>query len=166
MSHIDPLLEVVAVAIEGMEDHTRIDSSRSIRIVDQQGDTYIIERDGINHEVRILYTDDEHKKRVVQVDGVPFTTHIKTHLDHTIKQMGYASKSSGKDKDIYAPMPGLVLNISCQAGDEIKSGDTLLTLEAMKMENLIKATGDGIVETIHIKSGDKVEKGSILIKLA
>ena len=63
-------------------------------------------------------------------------------------------------------MPGLVLNCAVKAGDDIRTGDTLLTLEAMKMENILKAEFDGTVEYVSVNPGDKVDKGQLIIKFA
>jgi biotin carboxyl carrier protein len=63
-------------------------------------------------------------------------------------------------------MPGLVLKVLVEEGKEFKKGDNLLILEAMKMENILKAPADGKVKSIKIKPGDKVEKNEILLLLA
>jgi biotin carboxyl carrier protein len=70
---------------------------------------------------------------------------------------------SNKVNDLKAPMPGLVLKVLVAEGAEVKKGDTLLVLEAMKMENNIKATHDVNIKQILIKPGDKVEKNQTLI---
>jgi biotin carboxyl carrier protein len=62
-----------------------------------------------------------------------------------------------------APMPGRVLKIFVQKGDEVQPGDNILSLEAMKMENILKAEGMGIVSEINVSEGNVVEKGSVLI---
>ena len=62
-------------------------------------------------------------------------------------------------------MPGLVLEIMVKAGDEVKKGDALLILEAMKMENVLKATGDGTVKSVSVSKGAPVDKGTILIEM-
>ena len=72
--------------------------------------------------------------------------------------------AANKVNNIKAPMPGLVLRISVAVGDVIKKGDPLLVLEAMKMENVIKAAGDGVVKKINATEKIAVEKGSILIE--
>jgi biotin carboxyl carrier protein len=51
-----------------------------------------------------------------------------------------------------------------KAGDEVKTGDALLILEAMKMENILKSPGDGTVKNVRVKKGDSVEKGHILVE--
>jgi biotin carboxyl carrier protein len=67
-------------------------------------------------------------------------------------------------KEVKAPMPGLIFEIKVQEGDEVKKGDTLVILEAMKMENILKSPGDGIIKEIRIKKGDSVEKNQVLIQ--
>jgi propionyl-CoA carboxylase alpha chain len=64
-----------------------------------------------------------------------------------------------------APMPGKILNIKAKKNKKVKKGDTLLTLEAMKMEHSIKAYADGIVTDIFVKVGEQVENGSLLMKI-
>jgi biotin carboxyl carrier protein len=78
--------------------------------------------------------------------------------------MGMDKLQGNAMNELKAPMPGMVLKIMVNAGDEVKKGDSLLVLEAMKMENNIKALGDGVVTAIPIKAGDKVEKNQVLIK--
>jgi biotin carboxyl carrier protein len=60
-------------------------------------------------------------------------------------------------------MPGRVIKIFISVGDEIQPGDNVLSLEAMKMENILKAEGVGKVSSINISEGDIVDKGSVLI---
>jgi biotin carboxyl carrier protein len=60
-------------------------------------------------------------------------------------------------------MPGLVLAISVEVGQAVKKDDALLILEAMKMENVIKSQGEGVVKQIAVKAGDAVEKGHVMI---
>ena len=67
--------------------------------------------------------------------------------------------------DIKAPMPGKVLSIDVQQGDQVQKGDTLLVLEAMKMENEIKAPIQGRVKTIQVELGQTIEKQTLLVEL-
>jgi biotin carboxyl carrier protein len=61
-------------------------------------------------------------------------------------------------------MPGLIIDLKVNQGDIVKAGDTLLILEAMKMENIIKSTGEGTVKNVKVKKGDSVEKNQVLIE--
>jgi biotin carboxyl carrier protein len=68
-----------------------------------------------------------------------------------------------KINELKAPMPGLVLRVTANEGEAVKKGDTLLVLEAMKMENSIKSPGDGMVAKIMVKPGQAVEKNQLLV---
>jgi biotin carboxyl carrier protein len=78
--------------------------------------------------------------------------------------MGIASGNSNKINHIKAPMPGLIIDLKVKVGDKVKTGDSLLILEAMKMENILKSPGDGMVKNVTVKKGDSVEKGHILVE--
>jgi biotin carboxyl carrier protein len=78
--------------------------------------------------------------------------------------MGLDQPKLRKLKEMQAPMPGRVTAIHVQVGQEVKPGTPLLSLEAMKMENVLKAEGIGVVSAISIQQGDVVEKGALLIE--
>ncbi|MBQ2816021.1 MAG: biotin/lipoyl-binding protein [Clostridia bacterium] len=75
-----------------------------------------------------------------------------------------APAATGAEK-VNSPMPGNIIDIKVSAGDTVKNGDTLLILEAMKMENEIKAPCDGTVAGVHVAKGDTVDSGALLISL-
>ena len=62
-------------------------------------------------------------------------------------------------------MPGTILKINVKAGDSVKRGDVLCVLEAMKMENDIKAANDGVVSAVHVSQGASVNTGDALVSL-
>ena len=62
-------------------------------------------------------------------------------------------------------MPGTILKINVKAGDAVKRGDVLCVLEAMKMENDIKAANDGVVSAVHVSQGASVNTGDALVSL-
>ncbi len=80
------------------------------------------------------------------------------------RQLGFNTLDSAKVSELKAPMPGLVLKIFVQEGDIIAKGENLFILEAMKMENIIKAPADVTIKNIKIKPGDKVEKGQVVMQ--
>ena len=69
-----------------------------------------------------------------------------------IKEMGFTIGSSKITNEIKAPMPGIILSILIKEGQKVKEGDTLLILEAMKMENTITSPKDAIIKSITINS--------------
>ena len=62
-----------------------------------------------------------------------------------------------------APMPGKVINLNVKKGSKVKTGDTLVILEAMKMEHSIKAAEDGIISELYVSNNDQVENGALLM---
>ena len=69
-------------------------------------------------------------------------------------------------KEITAPMPGTILKVNVKVGDTVKSGDVLMILEAMKMENEIMAPADGVVASVNVSAGASVEGGAVLCSLS
>ena len=79
--------------------------------------------------------------------------------------MGIKRTFEALNTDIKAPMSGKVLSVVVAEGDEVKKGDAILILEAMKMENVLKAEGDCIIKKILINTEESVEKNQVLIEL-
>ncbi|MFZ5728272.1 MAG: acetyl-CoA carboxylase biotin carboxyl carrier protein subunit, partial [Pseudomonadota bacterium] len=70
------------------------------------------------------------------------------------------------DGAITSPMPGKVVAVSVEAGQSVSRGQTLVTLEAMKMEHALAAPFDGVVETLSVAAGDQVSEGLVMVRLA
>lgn len=119
-----------------------------------------------SYNVELVERDDEGKTMVVKVNGRLYQVGIEDQYDELLKKLGMDSSSANKVLEIKAPMPGLVLNIIVEEGQEVNKGDSLLVLEAMKMENIIKSPTAGLVKKILIRRGDKVEKNEILLQFA
>jgi biotin carboxyl carrier protein len=101
----------------------------------------------------------------LKINGKHQLVTLQDSYDQLVKKMGLNTGILHKISAIKAPMPGLVLSISIEAGQAVKQGDPLLILEAMKMENVIKSPGDGIVKKIVVEKGKPVDKGEILIEM-
>ena len=109
--------------------------------------------------------DAKNKTFVLSINGTSYTVKINDKYDRLIDQLGMKATAELKGGDIKAPMPGLVLEISVAVGQSVMKGEKVLILEAMKMENVIKAAGDGVVRAIHVTKGTSVDKGQILIEM-
>lgn len=116
-------------------------------------------------EIEIIDINPEEKKYHLLLDGKEFKLSLKDRLDLLIDQMGYRDLEVAAFKEVNAPMPGLVLEILVKEGDKVHKGDNLIILEAMKMENIIKADGEAAIKKIAINPGDKVQKNQLLIEL-
>ena len=113
-----------------------------------------------------IFEDGAFGKRLkIEIDGNSFVVEIKDELDLVLQQMGFGSASNKTIKEIKAPMPGLVLEIAVVDGQEVKQGEKMLILEAMKMENSIMAHADARIKKVGVNAGQAVEKGQVLIEL-
>lgn len=114
---------------------------------------------------RVLEADVFGKRLRVEVDGESFDVEIKDELDQMLDSLGFSTVSARHIKVVKAPMPGMVLNVAVVAGQEVKEGDRLLILEAMKMENSILIHTDGKIKYVAVSAGQPVDKGQVLVEL-
>lgn len=112
----------------------------------------------------ILEEKSEDHKLVLKINHRVFEVKKKGELDDLIVALGLDVPKVRKLKELQAPMPGRIVNIAVKVGQELSLGDELLSLEAMKMENVLKAEGVGTVKSINISTNDVVDKGSVLIE--
>lgn len=99
-----------------------------------------------------------------KINGRLYTVGLKNKFDLLLEKMGMNTNASAKVNNIKAPMPGLIIDLRVKTGDTVAAGDTLIILEAMKMENSIKSPGEGTVRNVKVRKGDGVEKGQVLIE--
>lgn len=112
----------------------------------------------------ILEEKSEDHKLKIKINHRVFDVRKKGELDDLISALGLDVQKVRKLKELQAPMPGRIVNIAVTAGRELSVGDEILSLEAMKMENVLKAEGVGVVKTIHVATNDVVDKGTVLIE--
>lgn len=135
----------------------------SIDISPTSDGNYHILKDNVSYTAKLISIDTIKKTTVVEINGRSYSFKINNSLDQLIDEMGLNISNNEVSKEIKAPMPGLILDISVKEGQTIQAGDTLLILEAMKMENVIKAESDAIVEKVHLEKGQTVEKNQVII---
>ncbi len=88
---------------------------------------------------------------------------IDERTRHIRSLTGAGQKATGPTV-LKAPMPGLVVRISVEEGAKVEAGSPLVVLEAMKMENELRATGPAVVRGVKVKPGQAVEKGQVLVE--
>ena len=116
-----------------------------------------------SYSIEVVKADYREKNIVLLVNGNKYNLFIKDKFDELLKNLGLDNFNVSKINEIKAPMPGLVIDIIVEEGTVVKKGDTLLVLEAMKMENNIKSPADGTVKKINVKKGVAVDKNQVLI---
>ncbi len=136
--------------------------------------TYNFTIQGNNYTVQIKSFEDNIAD--IEVNGTPYSVELEKTLSTPktprlvraerpqVKEPDEIKAGSGLSK-ITAPLPGTILKINVKPGDVVKKGDTVLIMEAMKMENNIQAEKEGTVKTIVINPGDSVLQGDLLIEI-
>ena len=118
----------------------------------------------LSRTVEILKSDFLKRNYIIKVNGNRYSIHIENELDELISEMGLSLAEDVAVSEIVAPMPGVIIDVMVSEGQEVKKGDFLCVLEAMKMENTILSAGDGIVKSVKISKGQTVDKGHVLIE--
>lgn len=120
-------------------------------------------KDHVSYRLEILSANHKDKSYFIKVNGKKFKMQLQDQFDALLKKLGMEDLNSAKVSELKAPMPGLVIDIKVEVGAAIKKGDTLMVLEAMKMENVLKSPSDAVIKSIEIEKGLAVEKNQILI---
>jgi pyruvate carboxylase subunit B len=99
------------------------------------------------------------------VDGYRFDVEALDERTRRIRDVAAASAPPSGPAPIVAPMPGLVVRVRVVVGDRVEAGQGVVVMEAMKMENELRATAAGVVRSIEVTAGTAVEKGTLLVEL-
>jgi biotin carboxyl carrier protein len=114
--------------------------------------------------IEIISNEKQGKQSLIKVNGNQYSVDLKDSLDQVMERMGISASLDQVASDLRAPMPGMILEISINEGDELKKGEQILILEAMKMENVLKAPTDVRIKKVHISKGESVEKKQVLVE--
>ena len=101
----------------------------------------------------------------VTVRGHTAEVTVQDENDLLLERYGLEHAAGPAEREIRAPMPGLVLNVMIEIGQTVNEGDGLLVLEAMKMENELRAPAGGVIDAIHVAANDPVDKDALLIEI-
>ena len=112
------------------------------------------------HSVR--YVDSQTSEMNFVIDGSSIAVNMNSHLDDVVYKNSGGAESGGGQSTLRSQIPGKVVSIDVEDGAEVKKGDTVCTLESMKMQVAVKAQKDGIVKGIKIKEGNSVNKNDVI----
>lgn len=147
------------------EDKIEINQKKfDYQLIELSNKKYLLK---LNNKVfEIFHLNGSEQENIIMVNGKTLNLTIRTSLEEKAYKLISKSESDGNHKTIIkSPMPGLVLKIFKTPGETIKKGETVLILEAMKMENEIKAPIDGILFEVIAEQGKPIEKNKILFSI-
>jgi pyruvate carboxylase subunit B len=99
------------------------------------------------------------------VDGFRFDGEALDERTRAIRDITAVSAKASGPAPVVAPMPGLIVRVNVAVGDQVQAGQGVVVMEAMKMENELRAAASGIVKSINVEPGKAVEKGTVLVEL-
>lgn len=102
----------------------------------------------------------------LRIDGRRFAVDALDERTRAIRDMAEASRPPSGPVPLHAPMPGLVVRVHVATGEAVEAGQPLVSIEAMKMENELRATAAGVVKAVHATTGSAVEKGAVLVEFS
>lgn len=147
-------------------------SSEKLTIDDRQIDyaltkigpySYILKLEDNIYEVTVTEINSE--RFGIKVKGHYFDTTVRTRLQERAYEVISHKQHQIHNESIKAPMPGLILKLKKKVGDSVEFGESILVLEAMKMENDIHSPSTGTIKEIFVKEGDSVEKDTLLLNI-
>lgn len=136
----------------------------SMDLLARGSDTYHLLQDQMPYHIKVLEKDALSKTYRIAVNNHTYQVGLQDDLDRLVDDMGFKLQAARSVSRVEAPMPGLILSVHVSEGDKVQKGDTLLILEAMKMENAILSPGEGVVARIAVAPGDAVDKKNLLIE--
>jgi biotin carboxyl carrier protein len=150
-----------------IEDNTFELTTEQLKCFDlvQNGENIHVLQNNTAFNVKVIATNFNEKTLTLEVNGNKYDVNIEDEYDMLVKKMGLSAFVVQKMTNVKAPMPGLVVEVLVEPGQVVEKGSQLLILEAMKMENVLKAEGEGVVKSIEVAKGAAVDKGQILIEM-
>ena len=118
-----------------------------------------------HYNANVVSVDFKKKLFVLCINNTNYEVLLTDKHDELLNSLGLSSFDKDVSPSIVSPMPGKVVNVLASEGSSFLKGDPLIVLEAMKMENIIKAEGQGVIGKIQVKEGDVVEKNAVLISV-
>jgi acetyl/propionyl-CoA carboxylase alpha subunit len=156
------------------EDHEVLLDAAGVHLDGQDVAAQVVPVDGT--PVRIVTIGDEVHRVVVRpgagrgvytlwLDGYRFEVEALDERTRAIRELSGTTAGPSGPAPLKAPMPGLIVRINVAVGDSVQAGQGLVVMEAMKMENELRAVAAGRVRAVHASPGSAVEKGALLIEL-
>jgi pyruvate carboxylase subunit B len=99
----------------------------------------------------------------IQLEGRHYRILVDDERRHRIRRLAAETGQAAGPAELRAPMPGLIVRVPVEEGAEVRQGDSLIVMEAMKMENELRAEGDATVARVHVREGETVDRDELLV---
>ncbi len=132
-------------------------------LIHLEGQNYILKVNNNFYEVTTNKLDND--RFSVLINGCLFEIEVRSSLQEKARELLQQKAPAHQRTEVKAPMPGMILKIKKNVSDNIIQGETILILEAMKMENDLRAPRQGIIKEIFVQEGTAVEKGAVLFTI-
>ena len=157
-------------SIKVLVDDTRefeldMDGVEKLDLIKESESSFHLLLDNQAYRAKLDSSAFDERVYTIIINSNPYKVRIKSSIDTLIKEMGYSIGSSKVGNSIKAPMPGIIIGIHVEKGQAVKEGETLLILEAMKMENALLCPKDGTIKELTVQIGDTVDKNKLLVEL-
>jgi biotin carboxyl carrier protein len=161
---VDIAGKTIDVEIDG--DIVRVDGEEvAAKIADLPGTPIVLLTIG-DSVYRVAASRGQSKGRYsLATDGRRFDAEALDERTRAIRELSAATAGPAGPAPLVAPMPGLIVRVNVSAGDQVKAGQGLVVMEAMKMENELRAVAAGTVKAIRVSPGTAVERGATLVEL-
>ena len=155
--------KTLELSLEG--DAARLGDERvDVRLDDLEGTPIsLVTIGGVVHRV-VVRREQGRGRYALWIGGRRFDVEALDERTHAIRQLSGGSGVAAGPTSLVAPMPGLIVRVAVQPGDAVQVGQPLVVIEAMKMENELRATTAAMVRTVHVAAGSAVEKGTVLVE--
>lgn len=157
---------LTAYHVEKKQDAWLINQEIAGMTVEHLSERKILIRKGHKQwEVELTHVNKEEKQVQMVVSGQTLTATVTDRLDELLNSLGMQGVSKKVQNFLEAPMPGKIVSVEVTEGQTIAAGDPLVVLEAMKMENVIKAKSAAVIKKVFVEQGQTVEKKAKLIEM-
>ncbi len=154
-----------AVTLNGDEVAYETESPVSAQLSDIEGSPVVMVRIGSEVFRVVEEKRDGRGRYFLWVDGYRFDVEALDERRRALRDLSVANAGPSGPAPIVAPMPGLIVRVDVAVGDMVEAGQGVVVMEAMKMENELRATAAGKVRSVEVSPGAAVEKGALLVAL-
>ncbi len=153
--HLEYRADAYEVSVDGapvrVTNH-RLGETRSVLLVEDRSFEVDVRSNGLADS------------KTVFMLGVEIPVEIEEYQLAQLRKTAGMKSGPSVEKKLKAPMPGLILEVKVASGDKVSKDQPLIVIEAMKMENVIKASGDAVVKSVDVSKGASVEKGDQMLE--